>query len=84
MTLKNAKGTKLNITRAAAFEERWFTEDDSNFSTSNLTSLLNTDNLISNDNDYDLSNLNSLLDSYPLNLIEGRIETRIKERGTSK
>lgn len=49
MTLKNAKGVKLNITKAAAFEERWFLEDDDAFTTSEVTSILKSDNFISND-----------------------------------
>ena len=35
--------------RAVAFQERWFTEDDNNFTTSDVASLLQTDNLISDD-----------------------------------
>ena len=49
MTLKNAKGVKLNIIKASKYEERWFTEDDINFTTSEVSSILKSDNLISND-----------------------------------
>ena len=54
MTLKNAKGVKLNITKVSNFEEHWFIEDDNNFSTSDISSILKSDNLISND--YSLKN----------------------------
>ena len=55
MTLKNAKGVKLNITRTSSFDERWFTEDDNNFTTSEVSTLLNTDNNI--DAEYSLNSL---------------------------
>ena len=49
MTLKNAKDVKLNITKVSSYEERWFTEDDNNFTASDVSSILKSDNLISND-----------------------------------
>ena len=64
ITLKAAKGVsfylngsskKFDDTTSSNFEERndveehWFTEDDNNFTTSEVSSILKSDNLISND-----------------------------------
>ena len=49
MTLKDAKGTTLNITGTRNYEERWFLEDDDNFISSDVSSILKNDNFISNE-----------------------------------
>ena len=49
MTLKDAKGTTLNITGTSNYEERWFLEGDDNFITSDVSTILETDKLIGND-----------------------------------
>ena len=49
MILKNAGSTTLNITTSRNYEERWFMEDDNNFTTSDFSNILKKDNLISND-----------------------------------
>ena len=43
MTLKDAKGTTLNITGTSNYEEHWFLEGDDNFTTADVSTLLNTD-----------------------------------------
>ena len=48
MTLKNAKGVKLNITKVNGYEERWFTADDNNYITSDVGSILKTNSDIAN------------------------------------
>ena len=49
LTLKNAKGVKLNITKSSKYDERWFTEDYNFLTSSDVSSILKSDNLISND-----------------------------------
>ena len=49
LTLKNAKGTKLNITKVSNYEERWFTEDDNNFTASDVSSIIKSDNQINSE-----------------------------------
>ena len=48
MTLKNAKGLKLNITKASSYEERWFLEDGGQTDSTQLDSIMQTtDNIYS-------------------------------------
>ena len=49
MTLKDAKGTTLNITGTSNYEERWFLEGDDNYLTADVSNILKNDNLIADD-----------------------------------
>ena len=54
MTLKNAKGLKLNITKASNYEERWFLEGDDNYTTVDVGIITKTDSNITDlDQQYD-------------------------------
>ena len=50
ITLKGANDTTLNINNASGYEERWFTEDDNNYLSSEVNTILKSENLISNVN----------------------------------
>ena len=72
ITVKNGKGKKITIEEANGdtstktyknYEERWFMENDSTLETSEMSEILKSDNIISEDNDYDFT-LNDNLSSY--------------------
>ena len=61
------KATYEKRSRAVGFVERWFLEDDTNYITSDVTSILKTDNIISSE--YNINNeLKVNLDNYTISL----------------
>ncbi|MBR2180148.1 MAG: hypothetical protein IJ862_07135 [Selenomonadaceae bacterium] len=54
ITLKNANGKKLNITKVSNYDERWFLEDDDYIDSTQLDSIMQT-----TDNSYSVGNVSS-------------------------